>query len=845
MRRAKWMHWMLAAGLCCAGMARAGIIWSGNYTTGSSVYVGNTGIGAVTINGGSMLSDMFGYLGYNPGANGTGTVTGAGSTWANSGWMSIGEYGTGTLNVLDGGQVTTTSSTYLGDYASGFGTLTVNGPGSKYIGASSVNVGYYGSGVLNIEAGGQVSGTFCSAAASAGKTGTINITGPDSALTSTGGWIDIGEEGTGALNITAGGKLSGGTIYAGDSAGSSGAIFLSGTGSAITSTSSLTVGHSGAGTLTIQDGAQLTATSGIFGNSTGSSGLATVSGAGSKLLVGGTGSITVGNAGTGTLNVLSGGQVSMGSLYIGYTGAGSVTISGGSTVTSTGSLSVGNWGNGTLRIESGGQLNCAGGVIASAGGTSTATVTGAGSKLTSTGSSFEVGRWGHGTLNILAGAQVDAVKSYIGYSTGSISAANVSGSGSIMNNSQDLYVGSFGDGKLSITSGGQVTCRALSLDGTLASSILVGGAGSKLTCSSTFKMDPDSSSVLTIESGGQMTNAAATTGYNARSTTIVRGAASSWTTNGALTLGYWGTGVLKIEDGGQASSGDAILANFFTSRGEMIVRGTNSKFASSGIITVGKAGPGKVQIDGGKITAQRVVVSSISSLNFVVSGDDMLVVGTPTTAGSLANDGVVTFMADDGLAAGVYRPIAEYAGRNITWSGVGAYKAFGGQWNSVARTFTVGAATQLAAGDTDTVTAGERLVFSDAGQQVGINFSTVSAGTTFSAAPISQGDLDALSALIGSYESIAAGWSFITNHSGGEVALSFLIDPASSEGVSIWHLHDGVWSAYTPPTMNFGEDGLISFTASSFSGYAVTVPEPGVLSMLLPLVPAALRRRRR
>ena len=44
-------------------------------------------------------------IGHKSGSSGTATVTGANSRWTNSGWLSVGDAGTGVLNVESGGLV--------------------------------------------------------------------------------------------------------------------------------------------------------------------------------------------------------------------------------------------------------------------------------------------------------------------------------------------------------------------------------------------------------------------------------------------------------------------------------------------------------------------------------------------------------------------------------------------------------------------------------------------------------------------------------------------------------------------------------------------------------------------
>ena len=66
------------------------------WNVGGQLSVGDTLVGTMSINGGSDVSNTDGYVGNNAGSNGTVTVTGAGSTWANSGELRMGNSGTGT-----------------------------------------------------------------------------------------------------------------------------------------------------------------------------------------------------------------------------------------------------------------------------------------------------------------------------------------------------------------------------------------------------------------------------------------------------------------------------------------------------------------------------------------------------------------------------------------------------------------------------------------------------------------------------------------------------------------------------------------------------------------------------
>ena len=66
--------------------------------------VGQNGTGTLTIQNGGTLADSFGTVGDLPGGLGTVTVTGAGANWSNAGGIVVGGLGTGTLTIQDGGR---------------------------------------------------------------------------------------------------------------------------------------------------------------------------------------------------------------------------------------------------------------------------------------------------------------------------------------------------------------------------------------------------------------------------------------------------------------------------------------------------------------------------------------------------------------------------------------------------------------------------------------------------------------------------------------------------------------------------------------------------------------------
>ena len=145
-----------------------------------TIQVGALGTGTLTIeNGGTVNSGGGGSIGLSAGSTGSVTVTGPGSTWNNSpgGGLNIGSFGTGTLTIANGGTVIndTAFTANIGEGAGSQGTVTVTGAGSTWSNSSGVNIGNLGTGTLTIADGGIVTAGPVVIAANAGSIGTLNI----------------------------------------------------------------------------------------------------------------------------------------------------------------------------------------------------------------------------------------------------------------------------------------------------------------------------------------------------------------------------------------------------------------------------------------------------------------------------------------------------------------------------------------------------------------------------------------------------------------------------------------------------------------------------------------------
>ena len=188
--------------------------------------------------GGGMLFSTDGYIGNSSTGAGTVTVTGTSSTWYNGDMgygIWVGVNGTGTLNVTNGGAVTDYGYLSAVGYSDGStGIATVTGPGSTWTTAAEY---FYigggdgaGNGTLNITNGGVVGFTgydpynppahdlYAYIGSDTGSSGTVTVTGADSQWNLSGepSTLFIGMNGTGRLNITAGGSVTvNGATYVG------------------------------------------------------------------------------------------------------------------------------------------------------------------------------------------------------------------------------------------------------------------------------------------------------------------------------------------------------------------------------------------------------------------------------------------------------------------------------------------------------------------------------------------------------------------------------------------------------------------------------------------------------
>lgn len=180
----------------------AGSTWthSGNLT------VGRDGTGTLSVTNGGSVSNDYGTIGNSSTGTGSVTVDGAGSTWSNSESLYVGYDGNGTLDILNGATVSNTAGGYIGTYATGSGTATVDGNGSTWNNSGDLTIGYSGGGTLTVSAGGVVSNVNGTVGVMTDSFGVVTVTGAGSTW-SNSGTLTVGTAGSGTLNISSGGEV--------------------------------------------------------------------------------------------------------------------------------------------------------------------------------------------------------------------------------------------------------------------------------------------------------------------------------------------------------------------------------------------------------------------------------------------------------------------------------------------------------------------------------------------------------------------------------------------------------------------------------------------------------------
>ena len=534
---------------------------------------------------------------------------------------------------------------------------------------------------------------------------------------------------------------------------------------------------------------------GYAGNSTGS---AFITGTNSKWT--NTYGLYVGYNGAGTLNVSDGGLVTAQTLYANLT-----NLHGNGTISANGAILDGDiifdkthGTTQTMAFGSGGSLNL---------------------NITST-SILGVGYRQNGTLRIAEGQIVSSYQGYLGNNRFTTGTATITGKESTWDISDNLYIGYSDTGILTIQDGGQVSTNY-----------------GYLGC---FQ-------------------------YWIPGTATVTGSDSTWTNKSDLYIGVFGHGTLTISKGGLVSNeGSAYLSceNNYGALGAATIIGPGSQWTNNGSLYLGDPDPinplpganpgrGKLTIaDHAQVTASSLsIINGKSTLHLHISGDSMLVLGNATTTGALTNKGTIAFYADPFLSQDTYVPIVDSQYELLSITNTGTISTYGGTIDTTLLAFTTTPLTSRTAGASTPITDNARLLITDpaTNHHLGLSFADVAPGITLTANPLTNNDIATLLPfLTDPHATVLAGWKFSTIPT-TTALLSFDLG-LDQDHLQIWQFNStaSTWTPFTPDYQCYDSRGILSFTTSSFTSYAITsiIPEPATLSLLALGGLAILRRRR-
>ena len=622
----------------------------------TDAYIGNAASGTLTVDGGSRISSHLGYIGYGSGATGVVNISGSNSLWKTYG-VCVGCSGGGTLSLANGGCLlmqanSETSSSYIGYSPGSSGLVSVDGPGSTLTNEFDLYVGNSGSGTISITNGGSISSTLHSHRCNiyigygSGSKGVAAVDGAGSK------WIGygifrVGWSGNGMLSITNGASVNAAETWVGVNAGSTGMIDFGENGGTLT-TGALFASPSqlaGAGTVITQG---LVSDIDLrFDLTHGLAQAIPFQQPGQNVMVNL-------NA-TGTADALGAGWKDHGSLsiqdgivassYQGYVGYGSgstgvVTVSGSGSTWNVerGLLSVGHEGSGSLSITNGGSVTCTecysyiGNYPNSKG---IVTVDGAGSIWTTTYPMY-VGNSGSGTLAITNGGSVSAGEIWVGKNTGSTGMINFGANGGTLTTGALLASPTQLAGTGTIIVHGLVSDIDLRFDSThgLQQLIPLQQSGQNITVSldvtgyaPILGTGWTSQGSLAILDGITVRSSEAYLGYGSGSTGVaaVSGSGSTWNvTNGYFGIGDSGSGTLLITNGGTVYFGNrgnqCAVGALSGAKGAVIVDGPGSTWnvGPSSFAFVGGEGSGTLSItNGGSASGPIYIGSGIGSTGVV------------------------------------------------------------------------------------------------------------------------------------------------------------------------------------------------------------------------------------
>ena len=665
-------------------------------TTGSqgATTVGQLGAGYLTIsNGGVANLDGFSYAGYSldlaalPGSTGNVTVDGKGSQLNTVAAIVIGNQGTGSLTISNGGHASINQdpNNYSPDYGYGLSVgavfpSPVAGSGTLVVTDDHSHLDVNGSlvvsnGSVDIEDGrikitnGDLDIARAGNATFTQNGGRVEFSGDEAALI-----IGAGQDVTGIYDLN-GGKLSvdsAVTIYVGFAQGT-GVLNINGGKLSDHSSSDLYVGYyGGTGTLNINGGYLNTHDTNVV--------------------------VTIGGSSNGTVNLIDGTLATLGIINEGDVETSTVALNfNGGVLRANGDNTdfISSFSDGEALIKSGGAFIDSNGynitINTDLAGQGALTKLGDGN-LTMTGTNtysqgtyieagtlivdgVNNGEIVHSNANTTvavndgdtasliiqnSGAILDKY-GFIANSLNTVGTVLVTDQGSFWHSANDLTVGVLGTGSLIIANGGLVSNANGTISqmagGTGSSSVSVDGAGSQWKNGLLLTVAENYNGTLSITNGGLVSSAAGDIGtyFGATGSVSVDGEGSEWAVNSTLYIGDAGNGTLTITNAGnvtQKTGGDAIIGNVNGSNGTVLVTdtaldATPSTWNVGGNLYVGVDGMASLTIvNGGFVKAGIVTLAQYEDASGALELDTN---GTLSLNQLTAGDGLASFTFNGGV----------------------------------------------------------------------------------------------------------------------------------------------------------------------------------------------------
>jgi T5SS/PEP-CTERM-associated repeat protein/autotransporter-associated beta strand protein len=561
-------------------------------------------------------------------------VLGEAASW--SGTLLVGDAIDGSLNILSGSGLTTSSGVFIANQPGSVGDVVVDGSGSTWNVNGNLIIGNSGDGAITMS---ENAGLFTSGTTSLGAN-------PGS---------------TGSLTV-------GETLSVWDSFGN---VYLGGTSS----------GPGGVGTLTINPGGVVDVTSFPFFPTLYLRSGSTLNLTGGALLAivvneGGTFNWTTGNFIDRESQALVPGPLFSSPLVLDdaattlsvydllVTDDGAVEVSNNASLGGAGLLRV---ANGTMNFSTGGKLSWMGGAAIGdqPGTTGAVTMNGLGcdwSNDSQFAQELNIGEYGAATAQVLDAAVLSITGQLVpslGRFVGSEGTLVISGPGSQCSvETHPLYVGAQGDGFLTIDDGATLDVPALIIaeSGGSSGEVTIDGLDTSVTSGSTSVGNSGFGS-LTISGGASMNGGdivAIAQVEGSEGHVIVTGPGSQLTASGSsgyLFVGGAEDGSLAIDGGAAVHAVEVIIGDGEGVLGTVTVSGADSQFTADESIEIGFMGAGALTLEASATASSPLIeINSQSAL-----GGSGTVIGEVSSAGTispglsagaLAIDGTLDHMPD-------------------------------------------------------------------------------------------------------------------------------------------------------------------------------------------------------